>query len=635
MGSLSLWTAFSYDLSYKDYQILGTLEKSIWRIFQTKPESYKKKILSTLDSIAHMQNADPRAKAICWNLYYRLSNTMNVNIYGNNNSVNNINNQNSNNTNTTVVNNYYENNYNVNSNNNSNNSSFNNNSNNSNFNKNSNNSSFNNNTSQKTKKISVNKKTSSAKITALDLPSRINAIIWSSNIILSKFEVQAGKSSALEIKDVKFGATVSSVAADFNNTVVSQVKLYKDSVSEKNLLKAKSSSDLVDGKITFDNVNVDVKKDSKVTLFVTVDVVDDTNLAGKTIKANTMALSDLTIEDSENDTVKATGTTLENARTVTIKGYGTITVTSTTNPENLDDIKDVVAGNSAIVAGFETTALQEAAVIKELTIGGVDVNAIKEIVLLDKDMKEVSKETVAGADVKFDNLSLNVKEGSDKIFVKVVTNKISKDRIGQAVASQKLTMTFVEVEGKDSGKDLVIPGVANAAATFNVVPVSVVVVKVSDAPKTLAVGTVLANVKFVNVPNDNTNANGVALKTYLKSIKVKATTFVKVKDVKINIRKKGWSTDLLGADVALTATDLVLKLPNTVKESDKEITSASIYEVVVKSYTVKDTAKNAPIELTLLAGADSVVLATDSALSNTVNVNINDAISFGISYEDR
>lgn len=490
--------------------------------------------------------------------------------------------------------------------------------------------------------VSLNKvdgEMSAATLTVLPLSTTKNAVVGSSNIELSKFEVQAGKSSDLEIKDVKFGATVNSVAADFNNTVVSQVKLYKDSVSEKNLLKAKSSSDLVNGKITFDNVNVDVKKDSKVTFFVTVDVVDDTNLASKTIKASDFVISDLTIEDSDNDNVKAVaGSTLANARTVTIQGYGTINVTNTTKPENLDDIKDVVAGNSAIVAGFETTTLQESAVIKELTIGGVNVNAIKEVVLLDKDMKEVAKETVAGANVKFDNLSLNVKEGSDKIFVKVVTNKIGKDRIGQVAAAQSITMTFVEVEGKDSGKDLVLPGVATAAATFNVVPVSVVTAKVSDAPQILAAGIILANVKFDKVNNDNTDDNGVALKTYLKSFKVKGTTFTNLSgDVKLNVRKKGSSTDLLAQDIAINQVDqeLTFVIPNTVKESEKEITSASTYEVVVKSYDIADSKKNASLGLTLISGVDSIVLATDSDLNNTVNVNVNDTISFGIAIENK
>jgi hypothetical protein len=158
-----------------------------------------------------------------------------------------------------------------------------------------------------------------------------SAVIGLPKVSMLEFEIKADSTSAITLDEVKVAGTIvdnaTAGSAAFDKTRVSQISLYKDSISETNLIKTKSASDVSSNTLTFDSFKTTIAASVTQKFVVTVDFVNDENQASDTLK---LALKSLSINDDQNDdittgTVDGTaGTTLSSftansSRTVTIK----------------------------------------------------------------------------------------------------------------------------------------------------------------------------------------------------------------------------------------------------------------------------------------------------------------------------
>lgn len=384
-----------------------------------------------------------------------------------------------------------------------------------------------------------------ATATVLPLSTTKTAVIGSKDVEALNFEVKADSSSALKLNEVRVTGTPAT--ATLNNTRVTELKLYKGSVATENLLDRVSASNLASEVATFDGFNVAIAKNGTQKFVVTVSVVD-TFTAADDVR---LAVSGLEMDDEDNDDVYANGDTsstlssiLTSARTITISNAGTLATVADNTDTETDKSKNVLANSTTpFVASFELTAQNEGVKIKDLSIvaGGAAVanfvDAVSEVVLVKGDKTtEIARKSVTTSTVSFDDVNYTVAEGSENIYVKLVTRKIGKDEAGIQTGDLTLALNVTDAEGAASNKVVANPAQTAASLAFAVVPVRVSNVALVSSANGVSVATSLSNgsnnVAIIAVTTDtssNLNNNGAGLKTNITSVamdieKLAATT---------------------------------------------------------------------------------------------------------------
>jgi len=483
--------------------------------------------------------------------------------------------------------------------------------------------------------------TAGATVTVLPLSASKTAVIGSNDVEALTFEVKADNSSALKLTEVKIDGTPSVSTVD--NTRVTELKLYKDSVSEANLLDRVSGSSIASELATFDGFNVTIAKNAAQKFVVTASIVDDATKAGNTLR---FQVSTIDVDDEDSDDVSPTYSSTLSARTLTISGVGTLAAVVDNTDSETEKAKNTLAGTTtAFVASYELTATNEGIKIKDLDVvsGGTNfVSAVAEIVLYKNDKTtEIARKSVSSTTTTFNDVNYVIAQGSENIYVKVVTRKIGKDEAGLQTSDLTLAIDVTDADGASSNKTVITPAVTSASNQFAVLPVRVSNVALVSS----ASGTSLAS-KFTNGTNNvaiiavttdsssNTNTTtGASLKTQLSSIKVDVSKLSHASSTvgSLTIEKIGGSlTPIAGAvsSGSLGASSGSAVVTFTTTGSDYDINNGSTVYYLVKALSVTNSSgsgldKDDYIQVYFSALNNSnVVYSDDDAGANVTDLRL-------------
>lgn len=270
----------------------------------------------------------------------------------------------------------------------------------------------------------------------------VDVVKGSTNVDAVMFELETDDVSSASFEGVTFQGTVTSGSVDFDTDLVTALRLWKKTASGWELLEDQGGFDIdSSGSITFDDfTDVIVPVASTQLFLLTVDVSDNDSINGTEF---TVELTDANVDDDDNNSLDVSSSVpLDSNRTIQVTGVGALSVSVDNNDNETDEPKFVLAGsteaNSDFVASFELTAVNETVEVEDLVINayfvaGAIQDALSEIVIYDDDMttelyrKIISSSTVTAPGplvISMNNVNLVVEEGSQNLYVKVVTDLI-------------------------------------------------------------------------------------------------------------------------------------------------------------------------------------------------------------------
>lgn len=361
--------------------------------------------------------------------------------------------------------------------------------------------------------------------------SNSNAVVGSKDVEMIKFQIEADESSSIDVEQLVFSKNAGTAAFDRNT--VAQLSLYKNSVSEANLLDTVSGSE-VSSDATFNDFKVEIPANEEVEFILTADLVKDTSISGNLTLQLDTSKSIVRDVDADDVTLNPSADLVSN-RTLTITGLGTLAaIVDTTDVKSKDD-KVILAGTSMTdyVASYELTATNEAILVEELTlnstVAGGDAteftDTVEEVLLIANDgVTVIDSESVSSTTVEFQSFSNGgfvVEEGSENVYVKLRTAKIGKNNSGKATTQGiTLDLDITEAQGNGSDEDLALSqgfitlgGTLEADDTFTVTTADGATAATAAGSTTLATAatTLAAAIAGVDANIDAT-ATGATIK---------------------------------------------------------------------------------------------------------------------------
>ena len=459
-----------------------------------------------------------------------------------------------------------------------------------------------------------------ATVTVLPLSTTKTAVIGSQDVEALSFEVKADDSSALKLTEVRVDGSSGSVT--LNNTRVTELKLYKGSIAPENLLDRVSGSNISTSEIaTFDGFNVTVAKNATQKFVVTASIVDDQTQAGNTVR---LAVSGLELDDEDNDDVTPNYVSTLSARTITIQAQGTLLATADNTDTETEKAKNVLANSTTpFVASFELTAQNEGVKIKDLNIVGAGtgfIDAVSEVILVKGDKTtEIARKSVTSTTVDFNDVNYVVAEGTENVYVKLVTRKIGKDEAGTQTANLTVALYVTDAEGASSNK--VVSNVNTSASNaFAVLPVRVSNVALVSSANGVSVATSLSNgsnnVAIIAVTTDtssNLNNSGSALKTQLTQVKLDLDKYALTTASDLTIEKIGGTSGSTGA----TVTNAINTTGSTTTVATFNLAGLGVDALVNNGSTVYFVVKANGVTKDTASDKDDYIQAKFSALNNS------------------
>lgn len=346
--------------------------------------------------------------------------------------------------------------------------------------------------------------------------SDITKVRGANDVVALQFEVEADEASAVNIDEVKayIQKDTGGAPGAATGSQISQVALYKGTVSDANLLDRVSGSNLASGVATFDGFNVSIGADAKQTFVVTVSFVDgaDTTLAANT--PYTAILQSISAEDDDNDDVTITWMPLTSARDITVNDFGTLTIVADVNNVDNKDNKTILAGTSKTVFSADVQATNESVDV-ETAVFTVDTDLRQAVVngslyLGDTLIATNSNSDITATTITFKNLTnLIIPQETKELKLALNTAKIGFEEVGQTKTGVNVTNVALNtVEGVDSGKTVANATLATTSKDIAIVPVVVtpsVVATINGGQGKLKV-TVDAGENKVPTSNNKPNA---------------------------------------------------------------------------------------------------------------------------------
>lgn len=186
------------------------------------------------------------------------------------------------------------------------------------------------------------------------------------DVVALQFEVEAEQVSSLLVTEMTVRVNDASIGALASKQEVSEVKLYKGSVSAGNLLDSEGSISNL-GEATFDDMgDVAIAANGTQTFVVTLSFVDGPDAV--TNSDYTVSLTSISIEDDENDDINVVGLPITSARDVTVNNSGTLATLAldAANEDNEFD-KLALAGGSKVIASWDVRADNEEVDVETVT----------------------------------------------------------------------------------------------------------------------------------------------------------------------------------------------------------------------------------------------------------------------------
>jgi hypothetical protein len=415
-----------------------------------------------------------------------------------------------------------------------------------------------------------------ASVTVSNVPlANVNVVKGSSDLVALQFEVEAGEASSIVLDEVKVlvEADTPTVAT---KDEISEVALYKGSVSDANVLDRVSGSKLASGVATFDGFELTIDADETETFIVTVSTVDTSTVVGKVIRVS-MDQANLSLEDDENDTITLASATLVD-KLITVQDSGSLTLVADVNNDDNDDVKTILAGEESTVYSADVLATNEEVNVE--TVKFTTNTNLKTIVKSAKlYLDDTLVATASNSDVSdsatsvitFDNISnLDIDTTTQELKLALVTEAIGFEKIGSTVSSVLITTVEIEdAKGVDSNEDVTVADLTvTQAKAFSVVP-SIVTVSVVE---TLANGS--AKIKVTVDSGNNTQDASETAPTVLLS-DIALTNLAALSDYRF------YNTDNVGGDqttfAALSAADRTVSDEETFVIIPQTTTDGSTY----------------------------------------------------------
>ncbi len=362
----------------------------------------------------------------------------------------------------------------------------------------------------------------SAWATLANVPTASKSVVRGAEWVVAwMFEVEADEASDITMDEMKVKITAS--WADADNSVISEVALYKGSVSDANLLDKVSGSNLASGVATFDWFNVTIPADQKENFVVTVSVVDGSDAVGKVINTELQSVS---LEDDDSDDVTATPATVTGNASITVTNAGTLTITwDKTNTDN-KDAKTILAWNSKVVFSTDVLADNEEVKVEKVTFNYTwdDLNAAWATATLYLDNVEVktnSNSDITSNTITFDNMSnLVIPTQTAELRVEINSQPVGQDNAGKAVPSAEITGVTIaagDATWVDSGKDLAASDITTNVSAADAEPFSIVPVALT--PSVVSTFGSSAKLKVtVDAGNNHQDASNAAPTAKIKKL---------------------------------------------------------------------------------------------------------------------
>lgn len=456
----------------------------------------------------------------------------------------------------------------------------------------------------------------SATLTKLPLSASKTAVVGSKDVEALAFEIKANDASALKLREVRVAKEAGSL--NFNSTSISAIKLYKDSISDANLVKQVGGSS-ISTTANFDSIMVDIAKNQTQKFIVTVSIVDDQTLSGSGIQLRVAASNGLDLEDYDNDDVSVSGTAVSD-RTITVTGVGTLTVAMDNADAKADKEKSVLAGTTSTEVGaVKLTATNEAVTAKDITValsGSNVTNAVGSVALYKADGSLIASKTVTSSSVVFEDVNYAVAEGSETIYVKAITNKIGKDQVGTGTTLQAL-VTVTDAEGISSKKAVTATNGSTYSNVFAVSSVRVSAVSFVDSFGGVSRATKLTsgvnNLAILAITADSTSntkqATTEVLKTVIDDLKLKLAQTVNTGATTLTVEKIGGNGSTASLAVASGYATGSLSALGT----DAEVSAGQTVYFVIKGSIGLDSgvAGNESVQVSLENLNDSAIVYSD------------------------
>lgn len=386
---------------------------------------------------------------------------------------------------------------------------------------------------------SIDGSESGAKVNLLPL-ANTDVVRGAKDVLALEFEVEAEEVSSVVVEEltVYVESSTGATTAAATKQQISEVTLYKDSVSAANQLDSDTLTNA--GQVTFDKMgDISIAANGTQKFVVTIDVVDGNDPVSYGF---TTSLSSIKIEDDESDDITVNTTSIVSARKVTVNDSGSI-VTLALDSANEDNEFDklALAGNSVKIASFDVRADNEEVDVETATFtfsgantfatGSLKNTLINASLLLDG----VVVATNANADIShasgsstgtilFEDITdLIIPESTTELVLQLNTANIGEDKVGVAQTGLYITdVVLSDAEGVDSGEDAPIKSL-NGISSKTVDVVTAVVTP--SATDTFGTDDKIGSLRLVVDGGSNTDAAGDAVQANLTALSFEVTSF--------------------------------------------------------------------------------------------------------------
>jgi len=383
----------------------------------------------------------------------------------------------------------------------------------------------------------------------------LDVVKGASDLVALQFEIEAGDASYVSTDRIKVTLkNHSGGVSAITKTEVSEVALYKGSVSESNLLDKLSGSKLdTNGVATFDGFDVEIAADTTETFVVTVSTVDTDDVVGAQIVASIANPStDVSLEDDENDTVTLSTVAISD-KVITILDSGDLELTGKLTLTDNEDEKVVLAGTESIIYSVVAKSTNEMvkAETVEFTLSGAiqGTGSFRNVITsaklyLGSDVvatatnSDVSSTSANGihndttSKIKFENISDLVFPTSDtELKLAIVTQEIGQttvevSRDGLAVSDLQVTnVVITDAEGDDSAEDVTPTYDTVNGTTSNLSQIVPVKVTPSVTSTFSTTGDASATLSFAVDDGDNTDNSGSDIDVNLTQLHFAVSNF--------------------------------------------------------------------------------------------------------------
>lgn len=415
--------------------------------------------------------------------------------------------------------------------------------------------------------------TSTIEVNGVNLTS-VDVVVGAENVDLVMFEVETDDVSSAFINGFTFD-----ISGSGDSDHISAVRLWKKVTGGRELIDEEGGFDIAaNGEINFENFDeIEIEPSSSQLFLVTVDIVDDDNIAGDSFEGS---VTDIEADDEDNDDLPAPGLPVDSNRTVSIIGAGELAIEADTSDSETDRPRHALGGvESDFVASFEFTANDEAVEIEDLYLQmsgdtGNFSDAILEVVFYDDDKTtEIYRETVSSnvetvngySGVRLNDFNYTVEEGSTNIYVAIVPDEIGDNRNGVQTDDIRfaLFVDSTDAQGVDSDDDLTGDVQSDESLAFDVIPVHISNLEVSTKDEngtTVVDGELNSTTEKLAVVNitanswNNTKPSGsdaeIAIDTLTLNVSTSSLSGVAASDFRLRRLNDSSESALTGASFA-------------------------------------------------------------------------------------